>query len=314
MPVVKASTITLNNGKKMPVLGLGTYGLRGQNCIDAVKTAIDAGYRHIDTAFLYENETEVGQGIKEKIEDGTITREDIFVTTKLWNTSHEPDQVRQAFDTSMANLNLGYVDLYLMHSPLGATVDSNGVTVLTDIDYVTTWKAMENLLDTGRVRSIGVSNFNSEQLRRVIEHGTVKPVTNQVECHVRLNQKKLIKFCKDRDVVVTAYSPLVRPSATIGLDSSGTPKPAFEDERVVSIAERYGKTPAQVLLRYLVDIGTVPIPKSGNPDRIRQNLNIFDFTLTPEEVCSLDSLNTGQRLVKLPSAVAHPFYPFHDEI
>uniref|UniRef100_A0A182QBR1 NADP-dependent oxidoreductase domain-containing protein n=1 Tax=Anopheles farauti TaxID=69004 RepID=A0A182QBR1_9DIPT len=309
----RATLVTLNNGKKMPVLGLGTYNLRGQSCVDAVKTAIEAGYRHIDTAFLYGNEVEVGQAIREKIEDGTVRREDLFVTTKLWNTSHEPAEVREAFDTSLANLNIGYVDLYLMHSPIGATVTASGKTVLTEVDYVTTWKAMEKLLDTGRVRSLGVSNFNSEQLRRIIEHGTVKPVTNQVECHVRLNQKQLIKFCKDREIIVTAYSPLVRPGATIGLDDNKTPKPAFEDDRVVAIAQRYSKTPAQVLLRYLVDIGTVPIPKSGNPDRIRENLNIFDFELTPEEVLSLDSLHTGQRLVKIDSAAAHPFYPFDAE-
>uniref|UniRef100_A0A182SGB6 NADP-dependent oxidoreductase domain-containing protein n=1 Tax=Anopheles maculatus TaxID=74869 RepID=A0A182SGB6_9DIPT len=297
----------------MPVLGLGTYNLRGQNCVDAVKTAIDAGYRHIDTASLYQNEAEVGQAVREKIEDGTVKREDIFITTKLWNTSHEPAQVREAFDTSLAKLGLEYVDLYLMHSPVGATVDTNGATVLTEVDYVTTWNAMEKLFDTGRVRSLGVSNFNSEQLRRVIENGTIKPVTNQVECHVRLNQKKLIKYCKDREVVVTAYSPLVRPGTTFGLEESKAPKHAFEDERVQTIAERYNKTPAQVLLRYLIEIGTVPIPKSGNPERIRQNLDVFDFALTPEEVRSLDSLNTGQRLVKFETAEAHPFYPFDAE-
>uniref|UniRef100_A0A182WQZ8 NADP-dependent oxidoreductase domain-containing protein n=1 Tax=Anopheles minimus TaxID=112268 RepID=A0A182WQZ8_9DIPT len=311
--VVTATLVTLNNGQKMPVLGLGTYNLRGQSCVDAVKTAIDAGYRHIDTASLYQNETEVGQAVREKIEDGTIKREDIFITTKLWNTSHEPAQVREAFDASMTKLNLEYVDLYLMHSPVGATVDENGQTVLTEVDYVTTWRAMEKLLDTGRVRSLGVSNFNSEQLRRVLENGTVQPVTNQVECHVRLNQKKLIKYCKDRDIVLTAYSPLIRPSATIGQEDAKSPKHAFEDERVTTIAERYGKTPAQVLLRYLVDIGTVPIPKSGNPDRIRQNLDIFDFALTPEEVLTLDAMNTGQRLVAFETAAAHPFYPFDAE-
>ncbi|XP_058130676.1 prostaglandin F synthase 1-like [Anopheles ziemanni] len=309
----KAPTVTLNDGYQMPVLGLGTYKLRGPQCVDAVKTAIDAGYRHIDTAYLYQNEAEVGQAVREKIEDGTIKREDIFITTKLWNTSHEPEKVREAFDTSLAALKLDYVDLYLIHSPLSSTVDANGETVFTHVDYVDTWRAMEKLLETGRVRSIGVSNFNSEQLTRVIEHGTIKPVTNQVECHVRLNQKKLIKFCKDRAIVVTAYSPLVRPSATLGLDSGTSPASAFDDARVVAVAERYGKTPAQVLLRYLVDIGTVPIPKSGNAERIRQNLDIFDFALTPEEIRSLDDLHTGQRLVKLEALAAHPFYPFAAE-
>uniref|UniRef100_A0A6E8W7B2 Aldo_ket_red domain-containing protein n=2 Tax=gambiae species complex TaxID=44542 RepID=A0A6E8W7B2_ANOCL len=231
----------------------------------------------------------------------------------LWNTSHEPAQVREAFDASLSKLNVDYVDLYLMHSPIGATVDSNGTTVLTDVDYVTTWKAMEQLLDTGLVRSLGVSNFNSEQLRRVLENGSVAPVTNQVECHVRLNQKKLIKFCKDRNVIVTAYSPLYRPGSTLGPEDGQSSKHPMEDARVVEIAERYKKTPAQVLLRYLVDIGTVPIPKSGNPDRIRQNLNIFDFALTPAEVVTLDALNTGERLVKFEMGLAHPFYPFEAE-
>ncbi|XP_049544031.1 aldo-keto reductase family 1 member B1-like [Anopheles darlingi] len=312
---VRATTVTLNNGFQMPVLGLGTYGLRGSNGVEAVKAAIDAGYRHIDTASAYENEAEVGQAIREKILDGTIKREDIFVTTKLWNTSHEPPQVLPAFEKSLANLQLDYIDLYLMHTPIGANASADGEDeILNEVDYVATWKAMEHLLKTGHVRSLGVSNFNSEQLTRVIEHGSTKPVVNQVECHVRLNQKKLIKFCKDRDIVITAYSPLYRPGRMLRPSEDPLePKHPFDDTRVKEIAQRYGKSPAQVLLRYLIDIGTVPIPKSGNPERIRQNLNVFDFALTPEEVVTLDGLQTGERLVRFESDIAHRHYPFSAE-
>ncbi|XP_055626139.1 aldo-keto reductase family 1 member B1-like [Toxorhynchites rutilus septentrionalis] len=319
MPIF-APTVTLNNGHKMPVLGLGTWLSREGEGIEAIKAAIDAGYRHIDTAYLYRNEKEVGQAIREKIAEGVIKREDIFVTTKLWNNFFEPCKVAEAFKRSFENLDIGYIDLYLMHSPMSfkfdgwelGHVDATTKPEYADVDIVDTWRAMEELLNTGKVRSIGVSNFNSEQIARILQQCEMKPVTNQVECNPGINQRKLIEFCRKLDIVVTAYSPLGRPNY-YEMDPVKVPKPALDDPRVKAIAEKYNKTPGQVILRYLVEIGTVPVPKSSNPVRLRQNIDIFDFQLTKEEIETMDGLNTGKRTVPFHVWISHKNYPFHIE-
>ncbi|XP_055591538.1 aldo-keto reductase family 1 member B1-like [Uranotaenia lowii] len=199
-----APTVTLNNGLKMPVIGLGTWLSRDGEGLEAIKTAIDAGYRHFDTACLYQNEKEVGQAIREKIAEGVVKRADVFVTTKLWNTHHDPDKVEGAFNRSLEKLGLDYIDLYLMHTPMGYKFeswepedpDADTVPEFTTVDFVDTWRAMEKLLDTGKVKSIGVSNFNSEQVARIVNECKVVPVTNQVECNPALNQRRLTEFCR----------------------------------------------------------------------------------------------------------------------
>uniref|UniRef100_A0A8D8FF75 Alcohol dehydrogenase [NADP(+)] A n=2 Tax=Culex pipiens TaxID=7175 RepID=A0A8D8FF75_CULPI len=315
-----APTITLNNGQKMPVLGLGTWLSREGEAIEAVKAAIDAGYRHIDTAYLYANEKEVGQAIREKIAEGAIKREDVFVTTKLWNNFHDPQHVEEAFNRSLANLDIDYIDLYLMHSPMSfkfidwaaPNPDSPVAPEFTEVDIVDTYRAMEKLLKTGKVKGIGVSNFNSEQVERIVNECEVVPVTNQVECNPNLNQKKLTEFCKKLNITITAYSPLGRPNY-YEKDPANTPKPALDDPRVLEIGKKYGKTPGQIILRYLVDIGTIPVPKSANPDRLRQNIDIFDFKLTPEEIAIMDGFNTGTRSVPFAVWAPHKYYPFNTE-
>ncbi|XP_058464853.1 1,5-anhydro-D-fructose reductase-like [Malaya genurostris] len=315
-----ASTVTLNNGQNMPILGLGTWLSREGEAIEAVKVAIDAGYRHIDTAYLYGNEKEVGQAIREKIAEGVIKREDIFVTTKLWNSYHDPINVEEAFNRSLTNLDIDYIDLYLMHWPMSykfdawKTNDPDAPTVpeFTEVDYVDTWRAMEKLLNGGKVRSIGVSNFNSEQVGRIVKECTVKPVTNQVECNPGLNQRKLIEFCKNLDITITAYSPLGRPNY-YEKDPKNTPKPALDDARVANIAKKYGKTSGQIILRYLVDIGTIPVPKSANEQRLRQNIDIFDFKLTEAEIKVMDNFNNGKRTVPFAHHINHKYYPFSIE-
>ncbi|XP_058460405.1 1,5-anhydro-D-fructose reductase-like [Malaya genurostris] len=315
-----APTVTLNNGQKMPILGLGTWLSREGEAVETVKAAIDAGYRHIDTAYLYGNEKEVGQAIREKITEGVIKREDIFVTTKLWNGFHDPENVEEAFNRSLANLNIDYIDLYLMHTPMSykfvawepENPDAASVPEFTEVDYVDTWRAMEKLLNGGKVRSIGVSNFNSEQIGRIVKEYTVKPVTNQVECNPGLNQRKLIEFCKNLDITITAYSPLGRPNY-YEKDPKNTPKPALDDVRVAEIAKKYGKTPGQIILRYLVDIGTIPVPKSANEQRLRQNIDIFDFKLTEAEIKVMDGFNNGKRTVPFALCASHKFYPFNSE-
>lgn len=287
---------------------------------NATKIAIANNYRHIDTAFAYKNEKEVGRSINDLIEAGSLKREEIFITTKLSNIFHDPIRVEMACRKSLSNLGLDYVDLYLMHCPTAFEYNEkedlypereDGSLVFSDCDYVDTWKAMEKLVDLGLAKSIGVSNFNSEQIMRLLENCRIKPVTNQVECSATFNQKKLIEFCKARDIVVTAYSPLTKPHS-YAKDPS-LPKPPLLDPKVEEIGLKYGKTAGQVVLRYLIQNGVVPIPKSSNEERIKKNIDIFDFELSSEEMAILDSFNTTQRAVPFAALAGHKHFMFNAE-
>ncbi|XP_031640437.1 1,5-anhydro-D-fructose reductase-like [Contarinia nasturtii] len=322
-----APRIRLNDGNSIPVLGLGTSRAKQFECEQAVKDAIDIGYRHIDTAYVYENEKEVGNAIRAKISEGVIKREDIFVTTKLSSTFHEPDSVAKAFEKSLDNLNITYIDLYLMHTPMAfARIskvtnmttqdfdnifpfphDSNGKYLTVDIDYLDTWKAMEELMKTGKVRSLGVSNFNSQQLDRVISVAKIKPVVNQIECHPNLNQKKLIEFARSRNVTIVGYSPLGRPS------DSGDRQIALKNAKVQEMATEYKKNPGQILLRYSYQNGVVSIPKSTNKERLRGNIDIFDFSLNDKDMEFLDSLNDNTRVISFADGKDSKYYPFNIE-
>jgi len=322
-----APTKRLNNGYEMPVVGLGTFESTSNDAERAVKDAIDAGYRHIDTAFLYGNEVEVGKAIRDKIAEGKIKREDIFVTTKLWSTFHEPEWVEKAFQRSFDNLNLEYIDLYLVHYPVAYQrvlknnrlppddvnafhsfpVDKTGKTLTADIDYMDTWRAMEKLVESGRVRSIGISNFNSVQTDRVFKESKIKPVVNQVECHPNLNQRKLIDFCAARNITITAYSPLGRPHTDDGR------KLALSDPKVFELSQKYHKSPAQIILRYSVQNGVIVIPKSTNKGRIQENIDIFDFELSDSDMQIIHGLNINYRLIEFTSEVDNKYYPFNIE-
>jgi len=249
-----------------------------------------------------------------------LKRKEIFVTTKLWNIHHEPELVERACRKSLENLKLDCIDLYLMHTPIGYKYteneellpkDADGNFLFSDVDYLDTWKEMEKLVGLGLVKSIGVSNFNSEQITRILENCSIKPVVNQVECNTTLNQKKLIEFCKARDIVIMAYSPMTRPHY-YEKDRS-LPKPAILDERVKEIGQKYNKTAAQVVLRYLYQNGTVPIPKSSNETRIIENISIFGFQLSNEEVQFMDGFNTGLRTVPFNACKSHKYYMFNIE-
>lgn len=313
-----APSVTLNNGIEMPLLGLGTLSSKDNEAVEVIKHAIASGYRHIDTALFYQNESQVGEAIRAKIADGTVKREDIFVVTKLWNVHHDPDRVEHACRLSLKNLGLDYVNLYLMHTPMASVYvsdefddfmpkDKDGNIRFSDVDYVDTWNAMEKLVGLGLVKSIGVSNFNSEQIQRVLDNCKVKPVTNQVECGPSINQKQLIKFCKDRGVIVTAYSPLGRPHVNL----PNIPKPALADSRVAEIGDKYGKTAAQVILRFLIQLGAIPIPKSANNSRVDQNLDVFDFELTAAEMTVMETFNTGERTIPFALSTKHKYFPFN---
>ncbi|XP_073839633.1 1,5-anhydro-D-fructose reductase isoform X2 [Musca autumnalis] len=315
MAPILAPKVKLNNGYEMPVLGLGTYELKKTKCENVLREALNMGYRHIDTAYLYRNESIIGRILKQEIDQKSVKREDIFLVTKLWNIYHEPHQVKYACRKQMDALNVDYIDLYLMHSPIGYKyVDDEALMPhedeklqTNDIDYVETYKAMEDLVKLGWVRSLGVSNFNITQMQRILDNCCIKPVTNQVECHPALNQLKLREFCTKHNILITAYSPLARPKPT-------KPLPKFyESVELQQIAEKYKKSIAQVVLRYLIDIGTVPIPKSARPERLMENINIFDFQLNKEEIELINGFNANLRLWRNEMASFHPYWPFKED-
>ncbi|XP_046979360.1 aldo-keto reductase family 1 member B1-like [Schistocerca americana] len=311
-----APTVKLNNGKVMPVIGIGTWQSAPGEVGEALKYAIEIGYRHIDGAAVYQNEPEVGAALKAKLDDGTVKREELFVTSKLWNTKHRPELVVPACKKTLADLKLDYLDLYLVHWPFAFKEGDDyfpkgedGSIITTDVDYLDTWKQMEECVRLGLTKSIGVSNFNSKQLARLLEVAKIKPVTNQIECHAYLNQKKLIQFCKERDIVITAYSPLANPSMKMPEGEV----PLMQNPKMKELADKYGKSIAQVLLRYLIQIGTVPIPKSVHKERIKENFNVFDFELNAEDLAYIDTFNKNYRVCAFNETKAAIHYPFYEE-
>lgn len=313
----KVPRVKLNNGLSIPILGLGTWGSPPGEVAQAVKDAIDIGYRHIDGAHVYQNEHEVGEGVNAKIKEGVVKREDLFITSKLWNTFHRPELVEGACRTTLKNLDLDYIDLYLIHWPMGYKegealfpADETGKTAYSDVDYVDTWKAMEKLVGLGLTKSIGISNFNSKQVERILSIATIKPVVNQVECHPYLAQSKLSAFCAERDLVITAYSPLGSPNRPWA--KPGDPM-LMEDPKIVSVAKKYNKTSAQILIRYQIQRGHVVIPKSVTKSRIQSNFEVFDFELTEEDMKLITSFDCNGRLVPISSASGHPYHPFEND-
>nr|XP_012219929.1 PREDICTED: aldose reductase-like [Linepithema humile] len=312
--VLKTPKAKFYNGNEVPIFGLGTWKSKAGEVTQAVKDAIDIGYRHIDGAHVYGNEKEVGAAVQAKIAEGVVKREDLFITSKLWNTFHRPDLVEPALKQTLADLGLDYIDLYLIHWPVGYKeggplfpTNPDGTVALSDVDFVDTWKIMEDMLSKGLTKNIGVSNFNSEQITRLLESAKVKPVTNQVECHPYLTQKKLSDFCKGKGILITAYSPLGSPDRPWAKPDD--PK-LLEDKKLIELGQKYNKTPAQILIRYQLDRGHIVIPKSVTKSRIAQNGEVFDFNLSPEDIAYIDSFDCNGRICPLIGANDSPYYPF----
>jgi len=314
-------SVTLNTGAAMPQLGLGTWKSKPGEVAAAVEAALRAGYRHIDAAHVYGNEKEVGAGIRAS----GVPRADIFVTSKLWNTKHHPDDVEASCRTTLSDLGLDYLDLYLVHWPHAFQRGDNTFpknddgTVKYDetLHPTDTWLAMEKLVGAGLTKAIGVSNFNSEQIEDVLKKGSIKPATNQVECHPYLGQAKLLEFCRARDITLTAYSPLGSPDRPWAQPGEAT---LLEDPQLKEIAAKHGKSTAQVLIRWQIQRGVIVIPKSVTASRIKENGDVFDFKLSEEEMAQIGSFDRGPegRLVipmlnGKPRDGAHKFFPFNIE-
>lgn len=265
--------IEFYNGNSILALGLGTFRVENNDeCREAVKHAIISGYRHIDTAQTYHNEEKVGQGIKEGLEATGLNREDLFITTKLWMTDYGRENVQSAYEASLKRLGLDYVDLYLIHWPG------------QDKDLITeTWKAMEDLYNEGKIKNIGVSNFHVHHLEELLQEASIKPVINQIECHPYLTQKELRAYLEAQKIVAQSWSPLMNGQI-------------LEDEVVKEIANELDRTPAQVIIRWNIDENIVVIPKSVTPSRIEENLNVFDFELSEDQLSRLNALNKDERI------------------
>jgi 2,5-diketo-D-gluconate reductase A len=278
MPELTIPSITLHDGIEIPQLGFGVFQVPPEETQGVVELALDAGYRHVDTAAAYRNEVGVGAALAAS----GLPREDVFITTKLWNSQQGHDSTLEAFEASRGRLGLDYVDLYLIHWP----VPSEG-------RFVDTWRAFERILEEGHTRTIGVSNFRIEDLERLEAETDTRPTVNQVELHPRHQQAELRAWHEECGIATEAWSPLAQGDL-------------LDDETIGEIASHHGKTPAQAILRWHLQLGNVVIPKSVTPERIRENLELFDFELSEEEMSSFAALDAGKRIGPNPETFVAP--------
>ncbi|KAF4733490.1 hypothetical protein FOZ63_020474 [Perkinsus olseni] len=289
-------SVTLNNGMKMPLIGLGTYLTPDDVAPTAVVAGIKAGYRYIDTAFIYENHRGVGEGINKAIEEGIVTREELFVTTKLWLVYYRPDLVRPAVEQYLKELKLDYVDQILMHWPCPLEKhdpakdpnwkwpknDKGEFDAMPSLKLIDTWRELEKCVDDGLVRSIGVSNFDTNEIDEILAMCRIKPVVDQIEVHPYFPQWRMLDYCKKHDIHVVAYAPLGSPGNMP--DDGSTKYNILKHPDIIAVAKAHNKSPAQVCIRWNIQRGITVIPKSTKPERVIENFQVFDFELTSDEM------------------------------
>ncbi|WP_237133119.1 aldo/keto reductase [Pseudohongiella sp. O18] len=315
---------------QMPAVGFGLWKIAKQDTAEMVRQAILAGYRHLDSAADYGNEAEAGDGIRQAIEQGLCTRDELWVTSKLWNTFHRPEHVREACEKSLSDLGLDYLDLYLVHFPISLKYvpidqryppewlfDPEADNPTMEIDPVAlsdTWQAMEELVDAGLVRQIGVCNYNSALLHDLMAYARIKPAMLQIESHPYLTQERLIRLASHYELAVTAFSPLGAGSY-IELDMASEQESVLNQPVVRRIADRLQRSPAQVVLRWGVQRGTAVIPKTSRVERLSENINVFDFELGDDDMAAISALNQNRRFND-PGAFCEQafgcFYPIYD--